>query len=81
MKTVTLLGTPSGGGSAFVQPVTLGETTFRIRIGSMASFQRDGKLFDGNGVRPDVMVEPVPEYYIGGPDNVLAEAVKRIKEK
>ena len=39
----------------------------------------DGKLFDGNGVRPDIMVQPLPEYYIGGRDNVLAEAVKRVQ--
>jgi C-terminal processing protease CtpA/Prc len=44
----------------------------------MVSFQADGRLFDGNGVRPDVVVEPTPEYHIGGVDNVLAEAVKRL---
>jgi len=44
----------------------------------MASFQADGRLFDGNGVHPDVLVEPTPEYYIGGLDNVLAEAVNRL---
>jgi RNA polymerase sigma factor (sigma-70 family) len=79
MKNVTLLGTPSGGGSAMANQVSLGETPFRIRIGTMASFQADGKLFDGNGVRPDVVVEAVPEYHVGGRDNVLEEAVRRIK--
>jgi C-terminal processing protease CtpA/Prc len=81
MKNVTLLGTPSGGGSAFVQTVALGPTPFRLRLGSMASFQADGKLFDGNGVSPDVVVEASPEYHIGGLDNVLAEAVKRVMAK
>ena len=57
----------------------LGSTPFSLRSGSIASFQADGKLFDGNGVRPDIMVQPLPEYYIGGRDNVLAEAVKRVK--
>ena len=33
---------------------SLGTTPFKLRIGSMASFQADGTLFDGNGVRPDV---------------------------
>jgi hypothetical protein len=47
----------------------------------MASFQADGKLFDGNGVHPDVAIEPEPDYYIGGHDNVLAEAVTRIKTR
>jgi C-terminal processing protease CtpA/Prc len=77
MKNLTLLGTPSAGGSAFTQEVVLGATPLRLRIGSMASFQ-DGRLFDGHGVHPDFVVEPTPDYYIGGPDNVLAEAMKRL---
>jgi len=81
LENVTLLGTPSGGGSARSQRVDLGETPFRLRIGSMASFQANGKLFDGNGVRPDVVVEPAPEYHIGGRDNALEEAVKWIKQR
>jgi hypothetical protein len=81
MKNVTLLGTASGGGSAFVQTVALGATPFRLRLVSMVSFQADVKLFDGNGVSPDVVVESIPEYHIGGPDNALAEAVKRVTAK
>jgi hypothetical protein len=78
MKNVTLLGIVSAGGSAYTQEVTLGTTPFRARLGSMVSFQSDGRLFDRNGVPPDVVVEPTPEYYIGGPDPQLAEAIKRI---
>jgi C-terminal processing protease CtpA/Prc len=78
MANVTLLGTPSAGGSAFTQDVPLGSTPLRLRIGSMVSFQADGRLFDGNGVRPDVVVEAAPEYYIGGRDNVLEEGVRRV---
>jgi hypothetical protein len=81
VRNVTLLGTPSSGGSAFGQEVALGATALRLRIGSMASFQPDGRLFDGHGVSPDVLVEPAPEYSIGGADPVLAEAVRRITEK
>lgn len=81
MKNVTLLGTPSGGGSARSQRVDLGETPYRLRLGSMASFQANGKLFDGNGVRPDVVLEPVPEYHIGGRDNALEEALEWIKDR
>ena len=79
MKNVLLFGTPSSGGSAFTQEIPLGETQLTLRIGSMASFQADGKLFDVNGIHPDVLVEPVPEYFIGGRDNVLDEAVKQIR--
>jgi hypothetical protein len=79
MKNVILLGVPSGGGSAYSQEVVLGTTPLKVRIGTMASFQADGKLFDTHGIQPDVVVEALPEYFIGGRDNVLEEAVKRIK--
>ena len=78
LRNVTLLGTASSGGSAYGQEVALGATPLRVRIGSMASFQRDGKLFDGHGVLPDVVVAPAPAYYIGGPDAALSESLKRI---
>ena len=81
VKNVTLLGTPGGGGSARLQHVPLGETPFILRIGSMASFQADGRLFDGNGVSPDVVIAPLPEYHIGRRDNALEEALKRIKAR
>jgi hypothetical protein len=78
MKNVVLLGTPSSGGSAFSQDIVLGSTPLRLRIGSMASFQATGNLFDGRWVQPDVLLEAVPEYYVGIRDNVLEEAVRRI---
>lgn len=81
MKNVTLLGTPSGGGSAFVQEIELRGTPFRVRLGSMASFQGHGELFDGHGVAPNIILEATPEYHIGGQDNVLVAAVKRIKRQ
>jgi hypothetical protein len=81
MKNVLLLGSPSGGGSAFGQDVPLGQTPLEVRIGSMVSFQADGRLFDTNGIRPDVELAPVPEYYIGGRDNVLEEAVRRLTSR
>jgi hypothetical protein len=81
MKNVVLLGTPSSGGSAFTQELVLGATPLRLRIGSMASFQADGKLFDGNGIQPDVLLEPAPEYYAGVRDNVLEEALRRLGGK
>ena len=79
MPNVTLVGTPSGGGSARSRNVSLPGLPWRLRLGSMASFQADGRLFDGHGVAPDVVVEPVPEYFIGGEDKVLAEATRIVR--
>ena len=81
MQNVTLVGTASGGGSSFKQTVYLGETPLELELGSIVSFQADGRLFDGNGVQPDVVVEATPEYYVGGRDNVIETAVQRILAK
>jgi len=75
---VFLMGTPSGGGSA--RSVTLRLGGFSARFASMASFKPDGRLFDGNGIQPDIRVDPLPEYYIAGRDNLLEAAVERIKQ-
>ncbi len=76
---VTLVGTPSGGGSAFTTRIPLSGSPLDVRLGTMASFQVDGKLFDGNGVAPDVRVEPSPEYFLGRNDPVLERAIRIIR--
>ena len=76
---VTLLGTPSGGGSANADRIRLGDTPFEVRLGTMVSFQPNGRLFDGNGVAPDLLVEPLPEFFVGGRDNQAKRAVEVIR--
>jgi C-terminal processing protease CtpA/Prc len=79
-RNVTLMGTPSGGGSARQVPVTLPVSRIVLSLASMASFQRDGRLFDGHGTQPDVIVLPAPEYFLSnGTDVVLDAAVERLK--
>ena len=77
---VTLLGVPSGGGSGRSRKVTLPRSGVRLRVSSMASFQPGGKLYDGNGVHPDVIVEPTPGDWIGRSDSMLDAAVARIRK-
>ena len=81
LPNVTLLGTPSGGGSANTNTVTLGVEPLRARLGTMVSFQADGRLFDTRGVTPDVHVDPTPEFFVGGRDNQLEEAVRVIQKR
>jgi C-terminal processing protease CtpA/Prc len=80
-RNVTLLGTPSSGGSARARTVRLRGSSLSVRLGTMVSFRPDGELFDGNGVEPDVHLEPSPEYFVGGRDNVLEEARRRLTQK
>lgn len=81
LRNVRLLGMPSSGGSAYSQEVALGTTPLRLCIGTMASFQTDGNLFDGRGIQPDIRVETNPEYFIGGPDRVLGQAVRVLQTR
>jgi len=77
---VTLVGTPSGGGSALSETFELANSHLRIRHASMASFQRSGRLHDGNGTEPDVRVEPDPDYFLKhGRDNQLETALEVLK--
>jgi C-terminal processing protease CtpA/Prc len=74
---VTLVGTPSGGGSALSETFVLSNSHLRIRHASMASFQRSGRLHDGNGTKPDIRVEPDPEFFLKhGRDNQLDLALE-----
>ncbi|MHC4137953.1 MAG: S41 family peptidase [Planctomycetota bacterium] len=79
LRNVTLLGVPSGGGSGRSQAVRLRHSGFDVRVSSMASFQPDGKLYDGNGVAPDVLVEPQATDWIGRTDTMLEAALKRLR--
>jgi len=49
-------------------------------LASMASFQWTGQLYDTRGIHPDVVVHSGPTYFLtGGKDNILEEALKRLK--
>jgi hypothetical protein len=79
---VTLVGQPSSGGSAHSQGFRLPRSGFSVRCASMASFQPNGKLYDTNGVEPDVLVTRPPEYYLqGGKDVILDKALELVIAK
>jgi C-terminal processing protease CtpA/Prc len=57
---VTLMGQPSAGGSGLTREHRIAGGRVRVRLSTMVSYMPDGKMFDGNGVRPDVEVRPIP---------------------
>jgi C-terminal processing protease CtpA/Prc len=81
LKNVTLMGQPSGGGSGCYQVYWLRNSKIRIHLSSMASFQPNGKLYDGNGIEPDIIVESAPTDFIGKTDTTLGTAIKYINQK
>ena len=78
---VTLVGTPSSGGSARSQRFTLDHSLIEVRCASMASFRPNGWLYDGRGIEVDIEVQPDPTFFInGGRDDVLNAAIESLKE-
>ena len=79
---VTLIGEPSGGGSARSQGFRLPHSGIEVRCASMASFRPDGRLYDGRGVEVDVLIRPEPEHFLeGGRDAVLDAAVEHLRSR
>ena len=77
---VTLMGSASGGGSALQIGYRMPISQLSMTLASMASFQTSGQLYDSRGIHPDVVVDPSPAYFLnGGRDNILEEAMKRVK--
>ena len=80
-KNVTLMGQSSGGGSGCRESYRLRNSQIKIYLSSMASFQPNGKLYDGNGIQPDVIIEPIPTDFIGKTDSILQAAIQRLQKK
>ena len=73
---ITLMGTPSGGGSGRTQKTWLDNSTISVRLSSMASFRSSGLLYEGRGIQPDIVIEPEPGYFIGQSDATLEAAIE-----
>lgn len=79
MRNVTLMGTPSGGGSGRTQRITLANSGIRLRMSSMASFQPSGQRYDGVGIEPDAVRRPVwDDLSQLDHDSVLDRALKAV---
>lgn len=76
-RNVTLMEAPSGGGR--YQSFRMWHSAIGIHLSSMASFRPNGKLYDGNGIEPDVIIEPVATDFVGRTDSILDAAIERIQ--
>ena len=75
---VTLMGTPSGGGSGRYQPFRLRHSNIGVRLSAMVSFRPSGALYEGQGIQPDVLIEPTLTDCLGKTDSTLEAAVQRL---
>lgn len=79
-RDVTLMGRPSGGSSGRAEETTLTHSELTVAISSMVSFQPDGKLYDGNGIQPDVVISRTIKDMLGKTDSTLDAALARLSK-
>lgn len=80
LDAVTLMGTPSGGGSGRTQSIVLANSGQKIRLSSMASFRPNGARYDGKGIEVDVQAPGLPTDWIGDGDSRLDAAMDFLNE-
>lgn len=74
----TLMGEPSGGGNGWMEAFTLPNSGVRLILCQSAKFRPNGKLYDGEGIRPDIVLQTTPDDVFGKSDTVLDAAVERL---
>ncbi|MCG8407202.1 MAG: S41 family peptidase [Phycisphaerales bacterium] len=78
LPNVTLMGRPSGGGSGRGRQTVLEKSRLKIVLSTMASFQPNGRLYDGHGIQPDVLVERTLDDILGKTDSTLDAALRHL---
>ena len=81
LPSVTLMGQATSGGSARSLRHPIESLGIELRLASMVSYQPSGKLYDGVGAQPDVVVECVATDLIGKTDRVLEEAERYLSDE
>ncbi|MFI4916501.1 MAG: S41 family peptidase [Phycisphaerales bacterium JB060] len=81
LPNVTLIGTPSSGGSARSNGHDIDSLGVEIGLATMVSYAPDGKLYDGNGITPDAHVTPTATDLIGHTDTQLDAAIEHLRAK
>lgn len=81
LPNVTLVGQATSGGSARSLRHGINALGIDVKLASMISYQPNGKLYDGEGVTPDIVVESIPTDLIAETDFVLERAEAMLLNK
>lgn len=76
---VTLMGSPSSGGSARSESHELDALQRDVRLATMVSYRADGRLYDTRGIQPDVLIEPTVDDLLGRTDSRLDAALDLLR--
>jgi hypothetical protein len=78
---VSLIGTPSAGGSGRSRDFMLPGSRLTVVLSTMASFQPNGELYDGIGIRPTNVVERTIPDLAAGLDTQKAVAIAFLRRR
>lgn len=81
LPNVTLMGMPSSGGSARSTGHSIDSLGIEVKLATMVSCTPDGRLYDGNGITPDIIVPPIATDLIGSTDAQLDAAITHLRSK
>ena len=81
IEKVTLIGTESSGGSGYSQSFALKNTQLSFQSSRIASFKKNGDLYEGNGVIPDVYVEQKMDDISKGIDTQYQQALRFLSKE
>ncbi len=78
---VKLIGVASSGGSGFANVFKLPNSGYVFKASRIASFQKTGELYEGQGVLPDIWIDDTIESIQQGQDIQLQKALEFLTAK
>ncbi|WP_299601402.1 S41 family peptidase [uncultured Aquimarina sp.] len=78
LPNVKIVGVTTDGSSGNSKKFTLKHSDIKFKISTMLSFQRNGKTLDGNGTKPDIVIERNEKQVLEGEDYQLQTLIEMI---
>ena len=79
LPNVEIVGVTTDGSSGNSKYIILKNSNIKVKLSTMLSFQRNGKILDGNGTVPDIIISENEAQVLNGIDNQLVYLIERIK--
>ena len=79
MPNVEIVGVTIDGSSGNSKYIILKNSNIKVKLSTMLSFQRNGKILDGNGTVPDIIISENEAQVLNGIDNQLVYLIECIK--
>ncbi|AUP80276.1 S41 family peptidase [Flavivirga eckloniae] len=79
LDNIKIVGVTTNGSSGRSKIFYLKNSNIRVKLSTMLSFQRNGKTLDGNGTKPDIIIERDENQLLRKNDSQLEKLIELIK--